>query len=307
MGQIKIRRMGYALGAEVTGVDLRNPLDDATIAEIRRAWLEHLIVCFPNQDLNGNQLVAFTRRFGEQLDDNHQVPDYRDPDNPYVLFNTNKPIAGRPWSGYKVGQSWHSDRAHTRRPDIATLLLAKEMPDVGGDTIYTNMYMAYETLSPAMRAILDPLDAVHDAAKIKGFEQRGAEEAAEFRRNNPPVAQPVVKIHPETGRKALYVGDRVRKFVGMTEEESQPLLDFLVRHAVSYEFTYRHHWSVGDLIMWDNRCTMHIALMDYDLQRQPRHMIRCCTLGPESGYWYTGDDTARESTAVPERAQVAVS
>ena len=289
MAQLQIKRIGYALGAEVRGIDLSRPLDVATVAEIRRAWLEHLLLCFPDQVLDGEQLTALASRFGDELDDNNRSPLMRDPGNHYILFNTNKPINGRQPTGYKAGQNWHSDRSFTESPDVVSLLLAKEIPEVGGDTMFTNMYMAYETLSPALQGILDRLEALHDSAKIKNYDQRGAEEAAEFRRDNPPVAHPVVKVHPETGRKALYVGERVSKFVGLTEEESAPLLSFLTKHAVQYEFNYRHRWKVNDLLMWDNRCLMHIALSDYD-RRQPRHMLRCTVLGPKSGKRHARDE-----------------
>ena len=113
-----------------------------------------------------------------------------------------------------------------------------------------------------------------------------------------PAVHPAVKVHPETKRKSLFLGQRVRRFVGMTEEESRPLLDFLKQHAVAYEFTYRHRWNMNDLLMWDNRCTLHIALCDYIMQRDPRLMMRCAVTGPESGYSYTDDDRSVQSEAV---------
>ena len=163
--------------------------------------------------------------------------------------------------------------------------------------MFTNMYAAYGALSPKMQALLEGLDGVHDATLIKGFKRRSPETMAEQRRLNPPIAHPVVRVHPETGRKALYVSERVRQFAGMTEEESRPLLDFLNAHVAQPEFVYRHRWSVGDLVMWDNRCTMHVALADYDVDSETRVMLRTTTLGDRSGYMY-GD---AESGAVATR------
>ena len=286
MAALQVRRLGYALGAEVRGVDLSRPLDDITVANLQRAWLDHLLLCFPDQHLRKEDLVAFASRFGDELDDNRNTKT-RDPENTNIVLMTNKPVAGKPWDGYKAGQNWHSDRSYSDRPMTGTFLYAKEIPDVGGDTIFSNQYMAYETLSPAMRGIIERLSSVHDATRAKNFEQQGADVLAARRRDHPPIVHPVVKVHSETRRKALYIGDRVSQFEGMSEDESQPLLDFLNQHSVSYEFTYRHRWHVNDLIMWDNRCLIHIAPSDYDQQRQPRHMWRCSLFGPKSGHFYT--------------------
>jgi taurine dioxygenase len=290
MPGLKIRRLGYALGAEVTGVDLTRSLDDATVSGIRAAWLEHLLLCFPGQDLTKEQFVAFVGRFGDDMDDNTGART-RDPDNHQIIFLTNKPVAGEPWDGYKAGQNWHSDKSYSDRPMTGTFLLARELPEVGGDTMFSNQYMAYESLSPTMRGILDGMSAVHDVANVKNFDQRDPALVAAQRRNYPPIVHPVVKVHSETGRKALYIGERVGQFEGMTKEESTPLLDFLNQHAVAYEFTYRHRWSLNDLVMWDNRCLMHIAPSDYDLQRQPRHMWRCSLHSPRTGRFYDPETT----------------
>lgn len=290
MAQLRIRRLSYALGAEVTGVDLRRPLDDETVAAIRRAWFEHLLLCFPGQPLSPEELIAFTERFGP-VDDNRAIPHNRHPAFEQVVLISNKPIANKPWNGYRNGQNWHSDLSYTVRPSNGTLLVCQERPDVGGDTMFANMYMAYERLSPTLRAFLDGLSAVHDITLVKNLEQREPEVVATMRRLNPPVVHPAVRVHPETGRRALFVNERVRRFVGMTEDESRPILDFLNRHAVSYEFLYRHCWTVGDLVMWDNRCTMHIALADFDQWSQPRQMIRTALLGAKTGALYNGEES----------------
>lgn len=303
MEKVKIKRLGYALGAELTGVDLTTTLDDATFAEIKSAWLKYLVLCFPGQNLTKDQFVSFAARFGE-VEDN-RVLKTNDPENPYITLLTNKPIAGRPWDGYKDGQNWHSDRSYRINPTPATFVLAQELPEIGGDTMFANQYMAYETLSPAVKNIVDDLFAVHDHDNVTGADQQGAEAVATMRRNFPPVVHPVVRVHPETGRKTLYAGgDRTRNFVGMTRQESEPLLDMLNRHAVTYEFTYRHRWHAHDLIMWDNRCLQHIALKDYDIQTQSRHMWRCNLKGPQTGRLL--DDVKKLAASSAQRELSAV-
>ncbi|CFO74567.1 taurine dioxygenase [Bordetella pertussis] len=282
MSDITVRPLGYAAGAAVSGIDLRQALQPEQLARLRAAWHEHLVLVFPGQDLNAPQLIDFTRHFGD-VERNDSVPYYRDPDYPEVLLVTNKPRDGKPSQTRNTGRNWHSDLSYTDRPAKGSVLMCKEKPPVGGDTMFANMYQAYESLSAPFKRFVDGLHAVHDISLIKGFARRDPEQTAALKRRNPPIAHPVVRIHPETGRKCLFVSDRVRTFVGMTEEESRPILDFLNRHATSPEFVYRHRWSVNDIVMWDNRCTLHIALPDFD-QSKPRHMMRCSMLGEPSGY-----------------------
>ena len=168
------------------------------------------------------------------------------------------------------------------RPAKGTSVYCIEKPSVGGDTMFANMYLAYERLSPKMREFLDGLEAVHDASLIEGLDKRGPEVANEFRRLNPPVVHPAVRLHAESGRKALYVNERVRNFLGLSEAESKPIVKFLCEHSVQPRLTYRHYWSVGDLVMWDNRCLVHLAVGDYD-PAEIRHMIRTSGMGDYYG------------------------
>jgi taurine dioxygenase len=149
--------------------------------------------------------------------------------------------------------------------------------------------MAYEAFSDEFKRTIEPLYLIHDTALGKAFPNSSPEEQAKSRQLNPPTAHPVVRVHPDSGRKSLYIGERVRSFVGMTEEESRPLYDFLMQHATRYEFTYRHRWTPNDFIMWDNRCSLHFAVHDYE-PGQPRNMLRCSIDGPKLGYAYTEDD-----------------
>ena len=296
MSQLQIRRLSYALGAEVRGIDLTQPLSTATVSAIRQAWLDNLVLCFPGQRLTPDSLTAFTEYFGE-IDDNRKTPYNRHPDYEKVLLITNRP-EGKTWNGYRNGQNWHTDLSYTDHPATGTFLYCEQCPDVGGDTMFANMYMAYESLSPTMQRMLDPLGAIHDQELAKGAEKKDPEARAAGRLLNPPIVHPVVRVHPETGRKALYVNERVRRIVGLSEAESAPLLAFLNEHSVQPEHVYRHRWSVGDLILWDNRCLMHIALGDFDQWGQPRRMIRTSLLGPQSGRVYS-EDMDRELEAVP--------
>ncbi|MGE0873483.1 MAG: TauD/TfdA dioxygenase family protein [Burkholderiales bacterium] len=293
MAQFTVRQLGFAQGAEITGLDLRQPLNDLARKELLDAWHRHLVLVFPGQDLSAAQQVAFSRNFGE-LEKNDALPHYRDPENDEILLVTNRQIAGKPSETRNTGRNWHTDLSYTARPAKASLLLCKEKPPVGGDTMWANQYLAYETLSAPMRAFVETLEAIHDVSLVKGIEKRDPQKVAEMKRINPPVAHPVVRTHPDTGRKALYLGRRTRSFVGYTEEESRPILDFLNAHATSDEFVYRHRWSLHDLVMWDNRCLLHVALPDFD-QTKTRHMTRTSILGEPTGRVIVDDAPEKES------------
>ena len=169
-------------------------------------------------------------------------------------------------------------------PSLGSLLRCVNAPPVGGDTLFANMYMAYDALSDGMKKLLEGLHGIHLSGTRKiANDNTGVTRAVEQKRLNPPVAQPVVRVHPETGRKALYIGEKVGRFDNMTAEESRPLIDYLCRHATRPEFVYRHNWRENDIVVWDNRCTMHCALGDFD-ETQLRHLERTTVLGTPSGY-----------------------
>ena len=294
MPRITLKPLGFAVGAEITGLDLRQPLDDLARREVLDAWHKHLVLVFPGQDLDAAQQIAFSRNFGV-LEQNDMQPHYRDPAHPEILLVTNRMTDGKPSETRNTGRNWHSDLTYTTRPAKASLLLCKEKPPVGGDTLWANMYLAYETLSKPMRAFVDTLEAIHDVSLVKGIEKRDPAKVADMKRLNPPVVHGVVKLHPETGRKALFLGQRIRGFAGFTEEESAPILKFLNEHATASEFVYRHRWSVNDLVMWDNRCLLHVALPDFD-QTRVRHMTRTSILGEPSGRYFKEEgDLGRET------------
>lgn len=274
---LQIRRLGYALGAEVTGIDLAQPLDDATVAAIRRAWLDHLLLRFPKQELTATQLGAFAKRFGEL----ELPPAYPHPDEPLVGILSSQAadnIVRRP---YEDVPNWHSDQSFTTLPTALTILYSRELPPVGGDTMFANTYLGYEALSATMRGVVDRLSAIHDLPRHRIGDPTHPE------RYQTPTVHPLARIHPETNKPALYLGYRARRILGLSEEEGTPILDYLKRHAVRPEFTFRNAWSVDDVLLWDDRCTLHLALRDFDYRSGTRRMFRCAVVGTKCGTPYT--------------------
>ncbi len=259
--RIEIRRLAGALGAEILGVDLAK---DIPAAGIRAAFLEHQVIFFRGQKLDPARFMAFARSMGKPVE------------YPFV-----KGIEGFPevievkkleHERYNFGGIWHSDTAYLQEPPMGSMLLACEVPPYGGDTEFASQYLAYEALSDGMRRVLDGLIAVNSSAKADVTRTR-EDMVKEYARQY-EAEHPVVRTHPETGRKALYVnvGHTVR-FRGMTEAESAPLLEFLFRHQVKLELTCRWQWKVGDLAWWDNRCTQHNPVNDYHGHRRVMHRI----------------------------------
>jgi len=259
-------------------------MSEQSFGEIYRAFLDNGILLFRNQDITREQHIEFSRRFGE-LDRHDSLPRDRRKDHPELLMVTNEPKNdGSPSDTKYTGRQWHSDMSFTTEPSLGSLLKSYAVPEVGGDTLFANMYMAYDTLSDGMKKLIANLHGIHMSGTRKlANDNTGVDRMQEQKKINPPVAQPVVRVHPETGRKALYIGEKVKRFDGMTDEESRPLIDYLVRHATKPEFVYRHMWRKNDIVVWDNRCTMHQALGDFD-ETQLRHMERTTVLGTPSGY-----------------------
>ena len=263
---MKLRRIAGALGAEIEAVDLAARLSPDAVAEIRRAFLEHQVIFFRDQSLAPAQFMAFARHMGRPI----EYPFVKGIEGFAEVIEVKKLEHER----QNFGGIWHSDTAYLAEPPMGSMLLAREVPPYGGDTEFASQYAAYEALSEGMRRLLDDLKAVNasskaDATRTREDLTRQKEIVAEY------VAEhPVVRTHPETGRKALYVnvGHTVR-FSGMTEEESAPLLAFLFRHQVRPEFTCRFQWRAGSLAFWDNRCTQHNPVNDYHGHRRVMHRI----------------------------------
>jgi taurine dioxygenase len=269
MSRIEVRRIAGALGAEIHGVDLRRPLDDDAVAALRRAFLENLVVFFRDQDLTLEQFMALARRFGRPVE------------YPFVKGIEGYPeiieVAKLEHETVNFGGIWHSDTSYLETPPLGTMLLAREVPQVGGDTLFANMHLAYETLSDGLRRTLDGLRAVNSSARAdvtRTREDRIRSSPAEGATRVFEAEHPVVRTHPETGRKALYVNvAHTVRFAGWTEAESAPLLDFLCRHLMRPEFTCRFRWETGSLAFWDNRAAQHNPINDYHGQRRIMHRI----------------------------------
>ena len=266
---IGVRRIAGALGAEIHGVDLAAPLEVATVAEIQRAFLDNLVVFFRAQDLTPEQFMAFARCMGAPV----EYPFVKGlADFPHVIE-----VKKLEHEKVNFGGIWHSDTAYLDEPPMGSMLLAREIPPYGGDTLFANQYLAYETLSAGMKRLLEGLRAVNTSAKADVSRTRedlvkaGARDEA---RKQYTVEHPVVRTHPQTGRRALYVNvAHTARFAGMTEEESAPLLGFLHQHQVRPEFTCRFVWQPGSLAFWDNRCTQHNPVNDYHGYRRVMHRI----------------------------------
>jgi taurine dioxygenase len=264
-----------ALGAEVTGVDFSAPLDDATYNAVRQALLDHCVLFFRDQEMTPPQQLAFATRFG----DIHVHPHVKGMDDfPEIMEILKTDKDARPF-----GVGWHTDQMFLAEPALATMLYAKEVPEAGGDTLFTNLYRAYATLSDAMKAMIAGLRTVNlaDAGrKITGANpgggQYGGFNSMTMNKQDDVAAEtehPLVRTHPESGRKALFLGLHTERFANMTTAESQPLLDFLIAHATRPEFTCRFRWREGSVAFWDNRCVLHNAIDDYRGKRRRMHRI----------------------------------
>ncbi len=304
MSGITVTPAGYALGAEVTGIDLAQPLARADFEAIQEAWHQHLVLIFPDQHMTPGQQIEFSRHFGK-LDQHESQPFNRHPEHDEMMLITNQLVRGKPSQTKTAGQNWHTDLSYTLRPAKGTTLYCVQKPGVGGDTMFANMYLAYETLSDKMRAFLDTLEGVHDAGLVASLDQRDPALTAEFKRLNPLVVHPAVRLHPGTRRKALYVNQRVRNFLGMSEGESRAIIDYLCAHSVSPRFVYRHRWRLNDMVMWDNRCLTHLAVGDYD-PAEPRHMLRTSLLGEYVGRLLNPPADAAPAPAIKAGDAVAV-
>ena len=263
---MRVEPIAGAIGAEILGVDIARDLDDATIAAIRQALLDHCVIFFRDQQLDIARQKAFTSRFGT-LFLHPNIAGSKD--DPAVID-----VVRNPGDRKIIGEDWHSDTPQVPAPPMGSLLYAVEVPPYGGDTMFANQYLAYDTLSAGMKAMLGGLRAVHSDRLVAGpardltaSNAKKLKDDAEWRET--ANLHPVVRTHPETKRKALYVNRQSTiAFENMTEAESRPLLDYLCQHAHRPEFTCRFRWKRGSVAFWDNRCTQHIAINDTGMSRR---------------------------------------
>jgi taurine dioxygenase len=258
---MEVRRIAGALGAEILDVDLSK---DFPKEQVRQAFLEHQVVFFRDQQLDPAQFMAFARAMGRPI----EYPFVKGlPGFPEVIE-----VKKLEHERHNFGGIWHSDTAYLDEPPMGSMLIAREIPPFGGDTEFASQYLAYEALSAEMKKLLSGLKGVN--ASVKADATRTREDMVKEYSHSYEAEHPVIRTHPETGRKALYVnlGHTVR-FAGMSEEESAPLLKFLFQHQVKPEFTCRFQWRVGSLAFWDNRCTQHNPVNDYHGHRRVMHRI----------------------------------
>jgi alpha-ketoglutarate-dependent taurine dioxygenase len=258
--QLTVRRLTGSIGAEVRGVSLNCPLDGETFAAIHQAFLDHCMLVFRGQFLDPAAQTAFADRWGKAFHAPYLKP-LEIADHPEVMAQNNLGKA----NSYTT-EVWHSDQSFMPAPPAHSILAAQVLPEAGGDTMFANQYLAYEKLSEGMKRLLRELRAWHGGAKLATL--LGSENSV------PPRSHPIVRSHPETGRKALYVNRLYTYCIeGLTEAESRGLLDFLFEQSCRPEFTYRHQWAPGDVIIWDNRCALHYAVHDYGEAARVMHRV----------------------------------
>ena len=268
-GRLHIRPISGALGAEVLGIDLVQSLNSMDVKIIRKALLDHLVIFFRNQYITPHQQLSFAKHFGELV----EYPLVKGLDGfPEII-----PVVKFPEETINFGGLWHSDTTYLEKPPLGGILVAKELPPYGGDTLFSNMYLAYESLSKGMRSLLNNLTAINSSAKSRVTETRRdrVNSLSKVSGSSELKAEhPVVRTHPETGRKALYVNlAHTLRFKGMTEMESTPILNFLYHHQTRPEFTCCFRWHPGSIAFWDNRCTQHNPVNDYNGHKRVMHRI----------------------------------
>ena len=266
------------MGAEVHGIDLAKPLDEETFAAIRAAFNRHMLLRFPGQKLDEAQLVAFSRRFGElQI---HVLDEYRHPQFPEIYVLSNVDTATGRTTGYHPDRGtlvWHSDLSFQRRPALATILYGIEVPKKGGETLFADMCAAYDALTEGTKRRIANLRGIHDLDYSRT--RAGAPPMTEKQRAEAPaVEHPLVRTHPETKRKGLYISHHISRIEGLGLEDSRRLLAELMAHATSARLVYSNSWQSGDVVMWDNRCTMHCAT-EYDASEERRVIHRTVVKG----------------------------
>ncbi|KAK4499762.1 hypothetical protein PRZ48_007948 [Zasmidium cellare] len=262
----KVNRIAGSLGAEIRGLDVRH-LDDAQIKQLHQAWLEHKVIFFRDQQLQPKEFLDFSAHFGRPA----PYPFVKGIDGYSEIIEVLK----REDEKNNFGGIWHSDTVYLQEPPKGTILIARELPPYGGDTLFANQIAAYASLSPGLKSILEQLTAVHTSAKADTSKTREDRVKGSGIKQEELVSyHPAVRTHPETGEKSLYVNvAHTDRFDGWTAEESAPLLQYLHQHQVRPEFTCRFHWDVGSIALWDNRSVLHNPINDYHGFKRSMHRI----------------------------------
>jgi alpha-ketoglutarate-dependent 2,4-dichlorophenoxyacetate dioxygenase len=274
----EVRKLTPALGAEISGVALANGVSDAVFRAIYDAFLRYQVLLFPPQDLPPASQVAFGRQFGEvQI---HVMNQYHADGHPELYRLSNLDANGNP-TGHHPDRgtlAWHTDGSWQRVTGQATIIYGEIVPETGGETHFCDMYGAYERLDAAWKARIEGLRAVHNLDFSRTRRHGEDPMTEEQKRAKPPVDHPIVRTHPETGRKCIYLGDHAEYIVGIPYDQGRALIEELNALAVHPDLTYEHRWRPGELLVWDNRCVMHRATA-YDPARERRVVRRCTVLG----------------------------
>lgn len=267
--ELHIRPLSGALGAEIFGVDVASDLSEKLVAELRAALVEHLVIFFRDQSLSEAQHLTFADRFGEVI----EYPMVKGLEAyPKII-----PVIKLEHERVNFGGLWHSDMAYTKAPPMGSILVARELPPYGGDTLFANMYMAYDALSVGMKDMLEGMCAVNSSAKadVSATREDRMKTDAKVGEDHESVGvHPVIRTHPESGRKLIYLNPaHTVRFENMTQEESEPLLNYLYAHQTRPEFTCRFSWRPGSIAFWDNRAAQHNPINDYHGHKRVMHRV----------------------------------
>jgi len=270
--RIEVRPSGGALGAEIVGVDLSKPMDDETFEAVHAAWLQNLVICFRNQEIDSKAQIAYGSRFGE-LSRIH-TPEFAG-DDPAIMYISNQQKDGKFIHALPVGEmQFHIDQVYTERPAKATILYSMKIPQTGGDTLFANLYRAYDLLPDDIKKKIAGKKVLH----VYDYDNASVSATRNVAPDAPRYAHPIVRIHPETRRKALYVNRLMTYHIeGLDEKESAEILEVCYQTLERADNIYAHKWKLGDVLMWDNRCTAH-ARTDFEAT-EPRLMRRLTVLG----------------------------
>ena len=269
-----IQPLSELMGAEVIGLDLRKPLTSALKTKIYDAFLKYQLLVFRDQDLSKEEQVEFTKQFGAL--EKHTLTNKGASDSPFVHIVTNLDDDGKP-TGKVKSTLWHSDKSFREAPSMATLLHAKILPPNGGDTCFANMYVAYEDLSEDMRRDLAKLNVVHSwELSRENINRKLSQKEID---DAPPMIHPLVRTHPDTKRKCLFLGMHASHIDGHDMKKSRLRIESLEKYSTQEQFTFRHYWKTGDILMWDNRCLLHRADTNFDATQYPRVLHRTCLRG----------------------------
>jgi taurine dioxygenase len=276
--KFSIRPLGAAFAAEIVGLDLAHPLDDELFRSLYQAFLQHKVLVFRDQNFDDDAHSRFARRWGKlQV---HVLNQYHKATNPEIIYLSNldrdgKPKGEHPDPGAAI---WHTDGSWAQERALATMLYGMVLPKAGGDTLFADMVAAYDGLSPTMKQKLPSLVAVHDLDYSRSQTTAKQQMTEEQKRAAPPVEHPVIRIHPDTGRKAIYLGQHASHIIGMLMDEGRALIREINEHATQPQYVYVHRWQSRDFVMWDNRQVMHKAT-DFDWINDVRTMRRTTTVG----------------------------